>query len=93
MWDSTTPGIEEGPMGLSFLVWDVEKFKATRTARIRSVADHIKNQNPDVLCILEFMGKFSARSLSEEGRRPTTHISFLQKYDFGLTDSKNASKS
>jgi hypothetical protein len=76
-------------MGFTFLVWNVEKFKATNTTRIRTVADHIKDQNPDVLCILEFMGKSSALNPSQKKDAARRLISeFLPKYDFGLTDSK-----
>ncbi len=76
-------------MGFTFLVWNVEKFKATNTSRIRTVADHIKDQDPDVLCILEFMGKSSA--LNPAGKKDAARrliSEFLPNYDFGLTDSK-----
>ena len=76
-------------MGFNFLVWNVEKFKATNTTRIRTVADHIKNQNPDVFSILEFSGKSSAQNPSQKKDAARRLISqFLPEYDFGLTDSK-----
>ncbi len=76
-------------MSFSFLVWNVERFQATNSQRIRKVADHIRNQDPDVLCILEFMGKSGANDPGEpkgEARRLISE--FLTDYDFGLTDSK-----
>lgn len=76
-------------MAISFLVWNIERFKATNTARIRKVADHINNQDPDLLCILEFMGKSSAHKPAEKKDTARRLISeFLPNYDFGLTDSK-----
>ena len=47
-------------MSFSVMVWNVEKFKATSTSRIQKVADHIQESAPDIICILEFMGKSSA---------------------------------
>ena len=52
-----------GPMGFTFLVWNVEKFRATNATRVRTVARHILDQQPDVFCILEFRGKNAARRL------------------------------
>ena len=51
------------PMGFTFLVWNVEKFRATNATRVRTVARHILDQQPDVFCILEFRGKNAARRL------------------------------
>lgn len=76
-------------MAFTFLVWNVEKFRATNTSRIRTVADHIKDQDPDIVCILEFMGKSSALKPAEKKDAARRLISrFLPDYDFGLTDSK-----
>lgn len=66
-------------MGFSFLVWNVERFRATSDARIRNVADHIRDQRPDVFGILEFQGKDAARRLVTD---------FFGEYDFAMTDSK-----
>ena len=76
-------------MSFSFLVWNVEKFKAKDITRIQTVVDHIKNQAPDVFCILEFMGKSSSVKPSKIKGAVRRLISrSFPTYDFGLTDSK-----
>ena len=76
-------------MAFTFMVWNVEKFKATSAARIQAVADHIRQDDPDVFCLLEFMGKSSARRPSQKRDAVRTLISeHFPDYDFGLTDSK-----
>ncbi len=76
-------------MAFSFLVWNVEKFKATNTARMRTVADHILDQDPDLFCILEFMGKSSGSNPSQKKGAARRLVSeFFRGYDFGLSDSK-----
>lgn len=76
-------------MGISFLSWNVEKFKAINVARIRTVAEHIRSHDPDVFCILEFKGKSSSSDPSKEKGAARKLISeFFPDYDFGLSDSK-----
>jgi hypothetical protein len=75
-------------MGFTFLVWNVEKFKATNVNRIRKVAKLITDQDPDVFCILEFMGKSPRTTPSQKKGTARKLISkYLTDYDFGLTDS------
>ena len=76
-------------MSFSFLVWNVEKFKAKDMNRIRRVVDHIEGQSPDVFCILEFMGKSSSPRPSKiKGAVRRLISKSFPEYDFGLTDSK-----
>ena len=76
-------------MAFTFMVWNVEKFQANKLARIRTVADHIAEDDPDIFCLLEFMGKSSALSPSQKRDAARRLISeFFPGYDFGLTDSK-----
>ena len=76
-------------MAFTFLVWNVEKFKATSLARIRTVAEHIAEDDPDVFCLLEFMGKSSALKPAQKRDAARRLISeFFPNYNFGLTDSK-----
>ncbi len=65
-------------MGFSFAVWNVKRFNYL-PQRVRAVGQLIKNHNPDVFGILEFLAKDAARKLvrSEE----------FQSYDFAFTDS------
>ena len=76
-------------MGFSFLAWNVERFKATSATRIKKVADHILDQDPDLICILEFMGKSAASDPTKRGAVRKLISEHLPKYDFGLTDSRN----
>lgn len=66
-------------MGYSLLVWNVEKYTASRSSRTRKVAELIRAYNPDVFGILEFKAKKAVRELITE---------FYDDYDFGVTDSK-----
>ena len=76
-------------MAFTFMVWNVEKFRATNLARIRTVAEHIQEDDPDVFCLLEFMGKSSALKPSQKRDAARRLISeFFPGYDFGLTDSR-----
>jgi endonuclease/exonuclease/phosphatase family metal-dependent hydrolase len=76
-------------MSFTVMVWNVEKFKATNLSRIRTVADHIRSDDPDVFCLLEFMGKSSALRPAQKRDAARRLISeFFPRYDFGLTDSK-----
>jgi hypothetical protein len=67
-------------MGYSFLVWNVEHFKAhpDRTEKVNDLIDHFE---PDVFGILEFQAKDVARNLVQK---------FFDEYDFAFTDSKLA---
>ena len=66
-------------MGYSLLVWNVEKYTASRLDRTRKVADLIRTYDPDVFGILEFKVKKAVRELI---------TNFYHDYDFGVTDSK-----
>ena len=66
-------------MGYSFLVWNVEKYKAASRIRTQKVADLVSSYDPDVFGILEFKAKKAVRELVSE---------FYTEYDFGMTDSK-----
>jgi hypothetical protein len=65
-------------MGFSFAVWNVEKFKYL-PQRVRAVGQLIKNHDPDVFGILEFLAKDAARKLVRSDD--------FQSYDFAFTDS------
>ena len=66
-------------MGFSFAVWNVEKFKFS-PQRARAVGQLIKNHDPDVFGILEFLAKDAARKLVRSDD--------FQAYDFAFTDSE-----
>jgi len=65
-------------MGFSFAVWNVEKFNYL-PQRVRAVGQLIKNHDPDVFGILEFLAKEAARKLVRSDD--------FQPYDFAFTDS------
>ncbi len=66
-------------MSLSFAVWNVRKFNY-KPQRVRAVGQLIKNHDPDVFGILEFLAKDAARKLVRSDD--------FQSYDFAFTDSK-----
>lgn len=66
-------------MGFSFAVWNVEKFNYS-PQRTKAVGDLIKNQDPDVFGILEFLAKDAARKLVRSDD--------FRSYDFAFTDSE-----
>src|SRR3972149_115725 len=68
----------EGTMGFSFAVWNVERFNYL-PQRVRAVGQLIKNHDPDVFGILEFLAKDAARKLFRSDD--------FQPYDFAFTDS------
>lgn len=63
-------------MGFSLLCWNVEKFKAT-PMRLRRVAKHIRDHDPDVFGMLEIMNVDVLSLMQNE----------FPQYDFCLTDS------
>ncbi len=65
-------------MGFTFAVWNVERFNYT-PQRARAVGQLIKNHDPDVFGILEFLAKDAARKLVRSDD--------FQPYDFAFTDS------
>lgn len=65
-------------MGFSFAVWNVERFNYS-PQRVRAVGQLIKNHDPDVFGILEFLAKDAARKLVRSDD--------FQSYDFAFTDS------
>jgi len=68
----------EETMGFSFAVWNVERFNYL-PQRVRAVGQLIKNHDPDVFGILEFLAKDAARKLVRSDD--------FQAYDFAFTDS------
>src|SRR5512143_3419534 len=66
-------------MAFSFASWNVKRFNYL-PQRVRAVGQMLKNHDPDVFGILEFLAKDAARKLvrSEDFRA----------YDFAFTDSK-----
>ena len=65
-------------MGFSFAVWNVERFNYL-PQRVRIVGQLIKNHDPDVFGILEFLAKDAARKLIRSDS--------FKPYDFAFTDS------
>lgn len=66
-------------MGFSFAVWNVEKFNYS-PQRTTAVGNLIKNHDPDIFGILEFLAKDAARKLVRSDD--------FRLYDFAFTDSK-----
>lgn len=66
-------------MSYSFLVWNVEKYRAESKPRTQKVKKLISKYDPDVFGILEFKAKKVVRELVS---------GFYTDYDFGMTDSK-----
>lgn len=71
--------LESMTMAYSLLVWNVEKYTASRLDRTRKVAELIRAYDPDVFGILEFKAKKAVRELITD---------FYDDYDFDVTDSK-----
>ena len=66
-------------MAFSLLSWNIEKFNYDKPARVKTVAVAIKEHDPDVFGVLEFLAKDAARRLVRD---------FFPDYDFAFTDSK-----
>ena len=69
----------EVDVAFSVLCWNIEKLNDSKPARVQAVADAIREHDPDVIGILEFLAKDAARRLVRD---------FFTDYDFAFTDSK-----